>query len=236
MRPYLFIGPTAADIPTARLAPFVCLPPVEAGAVAALAGAPPGTLILVDGNLEPGRALEDAELLAALAAGWRVIGLASVGALKAAALSHAGVIGFGFVARYARLFPQRAQDEIAALYFPTPPYAPASEPLLELRLLLKALIRRGIAPPQAAREMALHFRAAPLEGRTVEEVVRRYPKAREVPSAEWRLKREDLLAFLQADWSAIGSRSASSAFGSPTARSSAASQRTTPLRRSSPEV
>ncbi len=203
MRTYLFIGPTAVGIPADRLAPLSCLPPVEAGAVAALAGERPGMLILVDGNLEPGRVLEDAELLAAMAAGWRVIGLASVGAIKAAALHDAGMVGFGKVARYARLFPERAQDEIAALYFPTPPYAPASEPLLELRLLLRALVRRGMAAPAEARELTAHFRAAPLEERTVEEVIRRYPAAREVPSSEWRLKQADLLAFLQADWSAI---------------------------------
>nr|WP_310522866.1 TfuA-like protein [Polymorphobacter sp.] len=140
MAPVVFAGPSLL-----RPAPgFVLRPPAAAGDLLAFAAGAPRALVLIDGVFDGQPAVQHKEILALLARGFRVIGGASMGALRAAELHRFGMEGVGAVfAGYAsgRI---TADDEVAVLH------APAA---LGHRALTEALvdIRATLAAAAAAR-------------------------------------------------------------------------------------
>src|SRR2546423_1317132 len=100
----LFVGPTMATSPRARALAKGCVVrrPVRRGDVARLVASrkKPGTMAIVDGVFHDSLAVGHAEIRDALARGWAVWGLSSMGAIRAREMSHVGMRGFGRV--YAR--------------------------------------------------------------------------------------------------------------------------------------
>lgn len=126
------------------------LPPARRGDLDALAGSPPGTIVLVDGLFHAALAVGHAEISARLADGWRVWGLASMGAIRAWEMRDVGMRGFGEVyAEFARHLDFR-DDEVALLHAPDAPYRAVTEPLVHLRHLLAAEVSAGRLPAPAA--------------------------------------------------------------------------------------
>ena len=130
----VYAGPTlhrARAMSPLQLDGLVVLPPVARGDVdrAVRAAAAPGVLVVVDGVFHlSSLAVGHLELRDALAAGWTVWGLSSMGAIRAAELEGEGMRGFGRAfARY-RDDPDFRDDEVALLHEPTPPYRELSEP------------------------------------------------------------------------------------------------------------
>lgn len=93
----LFCGPTLAglDVPAAVRR----LPPAGLGDMLAAAPKSPSTLILIDGLFGRQRSPWHKEILTVMAAGHRVVGAASMGALRACELQPYGMIGIGLVFR-----------------------------------------------------------------------------------------------------------------------------------------
>jgi hypothetical protein len=93
----IFSGPTLAgvDLP----ATISRRPPAALGDMLAAAPAAPSTLILIDGLFGRQRSPWHKEILTLLAAGHRVVGAASMGALRACELQPYGMIGIGLVFR-----------------------------------------------------------------------------------------------------------------------------------------
>ncbi|MEV8038629.1 TfuA-like protein [Streptomyces sp. NPDC086182] len=101
----LFVGPTAHGLPAqlVRQDGVRLRPPARRGHIDALiAHEPPGHIALVDGRYDDVPAVGHRELLGALAAGWAVTGLGSIGALRAAELHP------HLVPRYERLYAEGA--------------------------------------------------------------------------------------------------------------------------------
>lgn len=149
-RKYIFVGPTlhrglAAKL-TFDLDDFVLLPPAKRGDIQRLlgSGATPGVVAVVDGYFHlHNLAIGHAELRMAIAAGWQVWGLSSMGAIRAAEMRDLGMRGFGAVYRCYVDDPRFRDDEVALLHQPDPPYRTFSEPLVHIRAWLDAMVAAG---------------------------------------------------------------------------------------------
>ena len=96
----MFAGPTLARLGDPRVAEragFDVRSPVRRGDIAALLDKTPGVLVVVDGVFNQSLAVGHAELRSAIAAGWQVFGLSSMGAVRAFEMRNLGMIGFGRV-------------------------------------------------------------------------------------------------------------------------------------------
>jgi hypothetical protein len=153
-RPLIFVGPTlsgASALASSVDALFTVRPPIERGDVRALLGSgPPGTLVIVDGRFQQALAVGHAELRDALAAGWAVWGLSSMGAIRAFEMRDFGMRGYGDVYACFSEADDFQDDEVAMLHSPEPPYTLVSEPLVHLRQYLAHLEADRMLPAAAA--------------------------------------------------------------------------------------
>jgi len=145
----LFAGPSARDTEL-RLDGIELRSPAQRGDVAALIDArAPGVMALADGVFHLSLAVGHAELRDAVAGGWQVWGLSSLGAIRACEMRHLGMRGYGVVYRQFVADGGFSDDEVALLHAPDPPYQALSEPLIHIRIALQALVDHGaIAPAQ----------------------------------------------------------------------------------------
>jgi len=134
------------------------LPPARRGDVAALvARFTPRTLVLVDGVFHQVLAVGHVELRDAIAAGWTVWGLSSMGAIRAREMQHMGMRGFGEVfSRFCEPGDFR-DDEVTLLHTPGPEYRELSEPMVHLRVALDDLSARGAISSAQARDIRDHL-------------------------------------------------------------------------------
>jgi hypothetical protein len=168
----LFAGPTAHGLDTGAWTARGdrVLPPARRGDIDRLReshDATPGVLVLCDGTFDGSPAVSHSELCRALDAGWEIWGVSSMGAIRAHELREHGMQGFGYVYRQ---FARRADftdDEMALLYFPEPPYFPASEPLVNLRHTLERHARPLGLPPGAVRRLLRAMQALWFGNRTL---------------------------------------------------------------------
>lgn len=158
----VFAGPSLAG--WVAQPPFERLPPAAAGDMLRLLLGPPCTVVLVDGVFDAQRAVWHKEILLLMARGFRVIGAASMGALRAAELAPFGMIGCGAVfAAYAsgRI---TGDDEVAVTHAPAAfGAAPLSIAQVDVRAALVSAVRAGVIGAGTARELraasaAVHFR------------------------------------------------------------------------------
>lgn len=153
---HVFAGPTAYGLPESarRIPGVVWHPPARRGSVALLheGSSEPGCIALVDGRYDDVPAVGHREILSAMKDGWRVWGLASMGALRAAELAEHGMRGFGVV--YAHLAATDAPDDhVALLHEPGPEYRPLTEALVDLRGFTDGLVDDGVLPCGQASEI-----------------------------------------------------------------------------------
>ena len=146
---FLFAGPSlhcAADQPVQAAARGLrMLPPVRHGDLDQLvARYAPGVIAIADGLFHQCLGVGHAEIRGALARGWTVWGLASLGAIRAYEMRHMGVRGFGRVYECFSLHDDFRDDEVALLHAPHPPFRALTEPLVHLRCWLGELRARGL--------------------------------------------------------------------------------------------
>ncbi len=111
--------------------------PVQLGDVCRLAAAGPATLVLLDGYFSQVPAVWHKEIMLALSQGCRVIGAASIGALRAAELTAEGMEGVGWVYQQYHSGQLTDDDEVALLHADAAlDYQHLSLPLVNLRYLL----------------------------------------------------------------------------------------------------
>jgi hypothetical protein len=150
---WVFVGPTAfgLGLPALLRRGDRVLPPAGRGDVDRLLGAvaAPAAIVLVDGQFQDRPAVGHAELCRALDAGWSVWGCSSLGAIRAWELRHAGMRGCGWVHDQFAQHTDFADDEMALLHFPQPPWFAVSEPLVNLRHALHEVAAAGIVSSRA---------------------------------------------------------------------------------------
>ncbi len=138
-------------------------PPVQRGDVLSALCLDPHTLLILDGYYYTVPSVTHKELLYALEAGTRVIGAASLGALRAAELAAFGMEGVGEVFRWFRDGVLDGDDEVAVLHGAADDgYRPLTLALVDVRATLAALVaagelEEGAAAALIARQKALPF-------------------------------------------------------------------------------
>ncbi|MFF4010634.1 TfuA-like protein [Streptomyces sp. NPDC001717] len=111
---HVFTGPTLAPSePALSTGHLRALPPARHGDFDDAAIEAGHTVVLIDGVYHQAPALRHKEILAAIARGVRVIGAASIGALRAAELHGHGMIGSGRIYGAYRRGVLTGDDEVA---------------------------------------------------------------------------------------------------------------------------
>lgn len=158
----VFAGPTLADWQAHP--PFIHYPPASAGDMLRLADGPSCTVLLVDGYFDARRSVWHKELLLLMSRGFRTIGAASMGALRAAELAPFGMIGSGAIFEAFARGRIVADDEVAVVHGP-PEYsaAPFSVAQVDVRAVLVQAVRSGAINVGTARGLrrlsgAIHYR------------------------------------------------------------------------------
>ena len=209
----IFAGPSMTGLsPALKRDGIKVLPPVKRGDVEQLVSSrSAGTMAIVDGQFQQCLSVGHAEIREALALGWQVWGLSSMGAIRAYEMREMGVHGFGSVYELFCKQVDFRDDEVALLHEPGPPYRSLSEPLVHLRLWLKELRRIGLLKQREEKQvvnrlMKLWFGERTL-GRARSMVLEIIPKRKlKVDESlanfdRFRLKNHDLRNFLhQQPW------------------------------------
>jgi hypothetical protein len=141
----MFIGPSTPCSPqaTTALTNYELCPPIKRGDLRTMvAERPAGQVVIVDGLFYHSFAVDHRELADAAGSGWDIVGMSSMGALRAAEMSAHGVTGFGAVFRLV-LHPGLDDDELMLLHDQEPPFRAATVPLVEIRAGLGALVATG---------------------------------------------------------------------------------------------
>jgi hypothetical protein len=152
----VFAGPSlsAADVQDAFggvAAEVTVLPPIEQGDILRLAVTLPDVIGIVDGTFFHAPAVLHREILFALERGVRVLGAASIGALRAAELDRFGMEGIGAVYRAYRTGTLESDDEVAVLHgSAADAYRPLTEALITIRHNLRLARRRCVISASAA--------------------------------------------------------------------------------------
>lgn len=199
----------AADRPSDPT--FEWRPPAAAGDLLQLLDDPPDSLCLIDGYFDSRPAVWHKEILLLIEAGVRVLGAASIGALRAAELDGHGMTGVGAIYRGYRSGRLHGDDEVALIHAPEElGWRPLSEPMVEVRATLAQAVRSGALTATAARglrkaALSIHFgeRDWPTILRRAELGERDAPDFRDwLATGMVRLKRADALLCLDASASA----------------------------------
>jgi hypothetical protein len=193
-------------------------PPARRGDVLAALSDDPRTLVLLDGYYYDALAVGHQELLYALDAGVRVIGAASLGALRAVELAPFGMEGAGRVYAWYRDGAIEGDDEVAILHLPADHgYRPVTTALVEVRAALERLAARSPLPVRGCRRLVGRLRRlAFLERRP--EVVEALARACLGEAAALALERELELASVKEEDARLALRRALETEPSPAAR------------------
>ncbi len=146
-------------------------PPAQRGDVLVALAARPAAIVLLDGCYYTVPAVTHKEILYALDAGVRVLGAASLGALRAAEMAPFGMEGAGRVFGWYRDGVLDGDDEVALLHGPAESgYRPLTVALVELRHALAGSVRRGRLTPGAAQALIAEVKRLPFAERWPESV------------------------------------------------------------------
>ena len=140
---WLFVGPTLnGSWQLAEASGVKLLPPVKRGDIERLvATRRPGVAVIVDGQFHQCLSVSHAEIRAALAHGWQVWGLSSMGAIRACEMKHMGMRGYGDVYEWFCRDAEFRDDEVALTHGADAPYVALSEPLIHIRVWLDELVK-----------------------------------------------------------------------------------------------
>jgi hypothetical protein len=98
-------------------------------------------MAIVDGQFHQCLSVGHAEIRFAIAEGWQVWGLSSMGAIRACEMRHMGMRGFGEVYGWFCRDEDFRDDEVALTHAPSAPYLALSEPLVHIRVWLEELVK-----------------------------------------------------------------------------------------------
>ena len=154
-RPVVFLGPSLPRDRATALLDAVYLPPVDQGAVlAAVRDHAPSVIGIIDGAFGGVPAVRHKDILWAIDRGIAVFGAASMGALRAAELAAAGMVGVGLIYRWYRRMPLVDDDEVAVAMAPDDLGAAAlSEALVNMRLTFRRAERTGVISADQRRAL-----------------------------------------------------------------------------------
>ena len=211
MTAVVFVGPSLAGAPVAAPPGVAIEGPAAAGDVYRAARGGARVIGLADGVFEDRPTVWHKEILWALERGVRVIGAASLGALRAAECAPFGMVGIGRIFERARDGGIEDDSDLAVVHAPAElGWQPLTEARLNVRATLDAAVAAGVLSRRDGR--ALGVRAAETPFRRLTWAVLTEPldaAARDrltawLPAGRIDLKRADALALLDAVAAAAG--------------------------------
>ncbi|MGZ6134277.1 MAG: TfuA-like protein [Myxococcaceae bacterium] len=158
-----FLGPSLPAAEARGLGELELRPPARRGDIWRALVRAPRAIALVDGVFEASPSVWHHELRAALDAGVRVFGAASMGALRAAELAAEGMRGVGCVHAWVCAGEVRDDADVALLHAgPEHGWRGFTVPLVTVRDRAEALVHAGVLRPADARALlraasAVHF-------------------------------------------------------------------------------
>jgi hypothetical protein len=169
-RPIVFLGPTLPLATAETILDADYRPPIKRGD---LPEGHPGPIIIIDGEFAQSLSVSPNEILRLVDAGTRVVGAASMGALRAAELYRYGMEGCGWIFDQYRSGRIDGDDEVAVTYSPDD-LEPLTVPLVNVRRWLEHLLADGEIDGITARRLLARarrvFYADRTEGRLREEL------------------------------------------------------------------
>ncbi|MET7457831.1 TfuA-like protein [Streptomyces sp. NPDC005574] len=163
----MFVGPTLPRSEPQLAAPGVRVwPPVGHGDLFDAAIRSGDTAVIIDGVYHQAPALRHKEILAAVGRGVRMIGAASIGALRAAELADFGMLGVGRIyAAYVR-GEIDGDDEVAVGQAPDGEFDALTWPVVNLRHVLQLARSAGVLDGAGADRLLAALRAVYYPQRT----------------------------------------------------------------------
>jgi hypothetical protein len=150
--PIVFGGASLELVALEHLRRLEVRPPVRRGDLAALMrDRRPGRALVLDGLFGWELAVTPTECRELLEAGWQLVGASSMGALRAAELWSAGMVGIGDVFTQYRLGALRSDADVAVIFGPCGEELTAT--LVHVRAVLAEIERRGLASGAFARRL-----------------------------------------------------------------------------------
>ncbi len=137
--PIVYLGPSLPVATAATVLAADFRPPVKRGDLPCRHD---GTIVIIDGEFHQSLSVSPKEILRLLDAGTRVIGAASLGALRAVELARYGMEGFGWVFEAYSSGALEADDEVAVSYS-AEDLACLTVPLVNVRRWLDELAAQG---------------------------------------------------------------------------------------------
>ncbi|MEV7040417.1 TfuA-like protein [Amycolatopsis sp. NPDC051061] len=152
MNTHVFLGPTLSVAAAQRILAAQYHPPAAMGDVYRCTQHQdsPGTMLIVDGYFEQVPSVRHKEILHAMSVGWRVLGCASMGALRAAELHQYGMAGLGSVFEDYRDEVLEDDDEVAVAHAAAEyGYRALSVAMVDIRATLHAAAECSAVGPEA---------------------------------------------------------------------------------------
>ncbi len=146
LAPIVYLGPSLPVATAAAVLAADFRPPVKRGD---LPRRYDGTIVIIDGEFHQSLSVSPKEILRLLDAGTRVVGAASLGALRAVELARYGMEGFGWVFGAYSSGMLEADDEVAVSYS-AEDMACLTVPLVNVRRWLDELAAQGHINPWTA--------------------------------------------------------------------------------------
>jgi hypothetical protein len=169
---HVYVGPTLSrDEPLLDAPSIRVLPPVRHGDLFDDVVAHDDTVVIIDGVYHQAPALRHKEILAALGRGVRVIGAASIGALRAAELHEFGMLGVGAIFDAYVRGDIDSDDEVAVGQEPGGGLRALTWPLVNLDHVLKLAEDHGVVGSEAAAGLLEAMRCVYYPQRTMAAVL-----------------------------------------------------------------
>ncbi len=158
MKKCIFIGPTMAELP--KVAGIDFFWPASLGSIYRAVGQGYDIIGIVDGVFGNVPSVWHKEILYALSQGCHVAGASSMGALRAAELHPYGMTGTGLIYRLYRCGLVEDDDELS-LSHAEPKFncAPLTFPMINMRLTLRQLVRKGFLQASRAQQLCENLKA-----------------------------------------------------------------------------
>ena len=167
---------------------------MQGSIVAAVQHFDPGSILVIDGGFQSEPAVRHKEILWALSRGVRVVGAASMGALRAAEL-FPHMQGVGLIYRWYRRFAFAPDDAVAVLHGPGEVnFAPLTHALVDLSRTLAAACRQGAISGEQRTKLERAARAVNFRERTLARMVQDVCDGED---AVWKLRKDLSACFVQ---------------------------------------
>jgi hypothetical protein len=142
---FIFTGPTISAQEAQEYCKAQYLPPAAQGDIIRLLRKEPEVIGIIDGYFNSVPSVWHKEILLALSRGVRVVGGASMGALRAAELDAFGMVGIGKIYQAYRQGSLEADDEVAVVHAGKDfNYRPLSEAMVNIRATLKSALKAHV--------------------------------------------------------------------------------------------